>query len=44
MLKIIAKSFFMKKYKMLKGQQVGPTGLEDEPKGPAGLGDGKEVC
>ena len=29
---------------MLTGLQTDPTELGDEPKGPAGLGDGKEGC
>ena len=27
-----------------KGPQVGPAGLGDGPKGPVGLGNGREVC
>ena len=27
---------------MSKGPQAGPAGLEDEPNGPAGLGDGRK--
>ena len=33
----------MKNDKMLKSPQAGPEGLGDEPKGPAGLEDDKEV-
>ena len=34
----------MKKDKMLKGRQACNTGLENKPKSPTWLRDGKEVC
>ena len=36
--------FIFKNDKMSKSQQVGSSGLGDEPKGTAGFGYGKEVC
>ena len=35
---------WLKFKKMVYGPQVSPAGFGDEPKGPPGLGDGKEVC
>ena len=37
------KSLFIKNDEMSNGAQAGTSGLEYEPKGPAGLEDGKEV-
>ena len=34
----------VKNYEMQKGPMVGPAELGDEPKGPTGLGYGKETC
>ena len=44
MLKSIGRLGFLCKIRNVKWPHTGPVGWEDEPKGPAGLRDGKKGC